>query len=251
LSSFASGDQINVFGYYNTDGSIQAYLIRDLSKPAQDEFIQLNSVELVAVATNTTPYTLVVIQQSDYPCYGVGTSGATEQAIACPMGIQPSANSAALQNVSVPSALMPAWNIAKKTVVNLDAQTVLLDSNRTRLQLSDLQAGDQLNIYGDTTDNGQTLNADIVRDLSIPPAASNYSGNVTQVNADGSFVIQTTDGRTVTVTSPIKVGAYVQLVGILDRLQNILSQVSNISIGNTAIYNGTTPPVPMMVPATQ
>lgn len=237
LNSFSSGDQINVFGYYNADGSIQAYLIRNLSKPTLDEFIQLNNVQLAAITTSTTPNTLVVVQQSGYPCYGFGTSGVTKQSIACPMGIQSSANNAALQNISVPSALMPTWEMVKKTVVKLDAQTILLDNNRTRLQLSDLRIGDQLNVYGDTTDNGQTLNADIVRDLSIPPAVSNYSGWVTQVNADGSFIIQTPDGRIITVRDPIQSGVNVQITGILDRLQNELSQVSNIFLTGKIQYN--------------
>ncbi len=247
LNNFAAGDQINLFGYYNADGSIQAYLVRDLSKPAQSEFLQLNNVDLVSISASATGATLVVAQQSVYPCYGFGASGNAKQSIACPMGVQSSPSSApnsALQNIQVPSALMPIWNVARKYVVNVDAQTILLDSNRTKLQLSDLQVGDELNVYGETSDGGQTLNADIVRDISIPPVAQTYGGTVTQVTSDGSFVIQTSDGRTITVQSPIQVGATLQLTGVLDRLANVLSQVTSIITGSTTI-----PPTPVPLPA--
>lgn len=248
LSNFSSGDQINVFGYYNSDGSIQAYLIRDLSKPAENQFIQLNNVELISISANTIPATLVVTQAQGYPCYGFGTDGATKQSIACPMGAQTTTNSPALRNLSVPPALVPNWQYLRKYVITIDAQTIILDNNRTKLLLADLQIGDQLNIFGDTTDNGQTLNADIVRDLSIPAIPSTYSGNVTQVNADGSFVIQTNDGRTFTVQNPIRVGAAVQLTGILDRLQNVLSQVSNIFFGETRCGVAVPCPLPAVAP---
>jgi hypothetical protein len=249
LSDFAAGDQINLYGYYNADGSIQAYLVRDLSKPSESEFIQLNNVDLVSISAATTPATLVVAQQSMYPCYGFGASGNAKQSIACPMGVQSSPSSvsnSALQNVQVPSALMPIWNTARKYVVNVDAQTILLDSNRTNLQLSDLRVGDELNVYGETTDNGQTLNADIVRDLSIPATPQTYSGTVTQVNSDGSFVFHTNDNRDITVQNIVQPGALLQLTGLLNRLQNALSQVTSITIAPD-VYPPPAP-VPMQIP---
>ena len=255
LANFAPGDEINVFGYYNTDGSIQAYLVRDLSQPAQSEFLQLNNVDLVSISTNTTPATLVVAQQTIYPCYGFDPNGNNKQGIACPMGVSAGGVSAggtsgatpnsAVQNTQVPTALMPIWNVSRKYVITVDSQTILLDSNRTQLQLSSLQVGDELNVYGQTTDNGQTVAADIVRDLSIPATAQTYNGTVTQVNTNGSFVVQTSDGRTITVTSPIQVGAALQLTGVLDRLQNVLSQVTNIMSG----MPGTISSPPVMTPA--
>lgn len=250
LGNFSPGDQINVFGYYNSDGSIQAYLIRDLSKPAQDEFIQLNNVDLVSISSVTIPATLIVAQTQGYPCYGFGAGGIkgpAKQFIACPMGAQAAANNPALQNISVPPALAPNWQLLRKYVINIDAHTIILDNNRTNLSLSDLQIGDQLNIYGDTIDNGQTLNADIVRDISIPAVPSTYNGKITQVNADGSFVIQTNDGKTITAQSPIQVGAAVQLTGVLDRLKNVLTQVSSMYFG----ADKSTPPVPVPMLRTQ
>ncbi len=243
LGDFSAGDEINVFGYYNTDGSIQAYLVRDISKPVQSQTLQLNNVDLVSLSASTTPATLVVAQQTIYPCYGFGANGNGKQAIACPMGISSSAANSALQNAPVPSALMPTWAMSRKYQINIDANTIILDSNRTALQLSDLQVGDELNVYGETNDNGRTITADIVRDLSIPATAQNYTGTVTQVNTDGSFNIQTSDGRTLTVQSPIQVGATLRLVGILNRLTNVLSQVTSIISGN-----GVMPPLPASAP---
>ena len=90
------------------------------------------------------------------------------------------------------------------------------------------------------------MTADIVRDLSIPATPSTYTGTVTQVNADGSFVFQTNDGQTITIQVPVQVGAVLQLTGLLDRLQNVLSQVTSIvSSTSNVLY----PPVPAPMPA--
>ncbi len=192
LTDFSPGDQINVYGIYNEDGTVDALIVRNLSKPFTKQFVQLNNVNLVSVSATTTPATLVVAQQIANPCYGFGTDGNTRQgAIACPTGLQSLSDNAASQNVTVPQAIMPIFNQSRKYVIQIDTQTILMDRERGTLALGDLKIGDQLNIYGATLDtNGATINADIVRDLTQPPVAQNYSGRVTQVNADGSFVIQ-------------------------------------------------------------
>jgi hypothetical protein len=233
LADFSAGDEINVFGYYNTDGTIQAYLVRDLSKPTQKQFIQLNNADLVSIGGTSAQPTLVVVEQPNFPCYNFdATTGNRQSSIACPMGITAPASNAVTQNLAVPQSMSMIWQASRKYVVNLGPQTIILDRNRARLTVADLKIGDKLNIYGSTGDNGQTIDADIVRDLSQPVTATAYSGQVTQVNTDGSFLIQTTDGRTLTVQNPIKVGVYVQIKGLLDSLSNVLSQVTSIIIGN-------------------
>lgn len=244
LSNMNAGDQINVFGYYNADGSVQAYLVRNLSKPVESQYLQLNNVDLVSVSASTSPATLVVIQQPNYPCYGFGSDGSVKQGlIACPMGVQTSAMGAMMPNLS--PSIASIWQMSRKYTITIDAQTVILDRNRTRLALTDLTPGDELNIYGATNDNGQTVNADIVRNLSIPTSPATYSGTVTQVNADGSFVIKTSDGRSITVANPIAIGASVQVTGLLDRLQNIISQVTSIFLGTKPTV---IPPTPTNAP---
>jgi len=237
LADFSSGDQINVFGFYNGDGSIQAYIVRDMSKPVQDEFIQINNVDLISISGTALPATLIVAQTQGYPCYGFGITGnESASAIACPMG-------ATLPDTAAPTpAMVPNWAMTKKYVVHVDVNTIILDRSRGKLSLSDLQIGDALNIYGNTTDNGQNISADILRDISVPPAPSTFKGSVTQVNADGSFVITADSGQVITVQNPIKTGVMVQLTGLLDRLSNVLTQISSMYIGNNSIL----PPPPVI-----
>jgi len=71
------------------------------------------------------------------------------------------------------------------------------------------------------------------------------------VNSDGSFVIQTSNGLTITVDTPIQIGATLTVTGLLNQLQNVLSQVSSI---NTENYNKALPlqtaPQPFEIPKT-
>lgn len=230
LADFAVSDQINVYGIYNDDGTIDALIVRDLSKPVVKQFVQLNNVNLVSVSAATAPATLTVVQQVANPCYGFGSEGNTNQGIiACPMGLQSFSDNTASRNVTVPQSIMPILNQSRKYVIQIDTQTILMNRERGTLALTDFKVGDQLNIYGATLDaNGATIDADIVRDLSLPATVQNYSGRVTQVNSDGSFVIQLNDGSTYTVQNPVQVGTTVQLKGLLDQLQKIISQVSQI-----------------------
>lgn len=230
VSDIAPGDQINVYGYYNPDGTIQAYLIRDISKPVQTQEIQLNNVQIISISGTGVPATIAVVQSQIAPCYGFTGGGSTP--IACPMGVSSFSANAATQNVATPTALAPNWMMLRKYVITVDAQTLIMNRNRGALSLADLRVGDSLNVYGTTGDNAQTVNADIIRDVSQPIAVSSYSGTVSQVNADGSFVIQTTDGKTITVTNPVKAGVTVRIMGLLDQLSSILSQVTSITIGN-------------------
>ena len=241
LANLSIGDQINIFGYYNTDGSIQAYLIRDISKPIETQTIQLNNVTLVSISGTSIPATLAVTQSQGAPCYSFTTNGA-QQPYACPMGISSFSANAATQNIVAPSA-EPNYMMLRKYAITVDAQTIILDRNRNQLSLANLNLEDQLNIYGETSDNGQTVNADIIRDLSIPATPSTYTGTITQVNSDGSFVIQTNGGQTITVPGPIQVGASVSVTGLLGA-SNILSSVSRVMIGNSV----TTPPTPIEMP---
>ncbi len=241
LSDLAQGDQINVFGFYNADGSVQAYLVRDLSKPAQTETVQLNNVTLVSVSGISLPATLAVTQGTGDPCYGF-YGGAATGAVPCPMGISSFSANAATANVTAPAKLAPQWMMLHKYAVNVDARTIILDRNRNQLSLSSLNTGDSLNIYGESSNNGQTIIADIIRDISIPAAASSYTGTVTTVNADGSFVITLSNGTIVTVQNPLTAGQTVTVYGLMNAPSSTISSVTQITIGNS------TPPfaTPMM-----
>lgn len=227
ISDFSTGDTINVFGFYNTDGSVNALAVRDLSKPIEKTFIQLNNVQLISVSGAVPDATIVVAQQPIYPCYSYGRTGINSPIkYPCPLPLM-NLNSAPV----VPKALMPVWNIGRKYEVHIDAQTVVIDRTHNTISIGDMKIGDMLNIYGETDTTG-VINADIVRDLDIPAAATTVNGTITQVNADGSFAMRLDDGTTVTVQNPIAVGVSVHVTGVLDRTQNIISQVSDIMIGN-------------------
>ena len=241
LSDFASGDKINVFGFYNSDGSIQAYIARNISKPVEKQFIQLNNVELVSISATTAPTTLVVVQKPTYPCYRFNSQGNDKQSFPCPMGVQSLLENPATKNLQPSQSLMPIWDIVRKYVINVDSQTIILNRARGRLSLTDLKIGDQLNIYGDTSDNSQTINADIIRDISQPAVASNYSGTITQVNSDGSFTFQTIDGEMITVKNPINVGDLINIKGIIDQAQKLITEISTLTTRKNQ-------PVPLPMP---
>lgn len=226
LSDFSAEDKINVFGYYNSDGTITAYMARNLTKPVVQQTLQLNNVTLVSVSGNT----LAVVQETYSPCRYY-QNGAPTDNIACPMGISAFESHAATKSIQKPD-FISNWQAARKYVVNVDSQTAVLDRNRGKLAVSDLRIGDKLNIYGDTADNGQTITADIVRDLSLPPSVSQYSGTISAVNPDGSFAIRTDKGATITVKNPFSVGSRIKITGLLDSA-NILSQITQISFGES------------------
>ena len=247
LSDFSSGDQINVFGFTNADGSIQAVLVRNLSKPVERRFMQLNDVEVVSVSGTTFPANIVVAQRQNYPCYDFGTNGDTRKAFPCPMGVPSLSDRSETKGVAIPQSLMPIWGGLYKYVVKVDTQTIIMSRTRTPMSLADLKIGDKLNVYGSSGDNGATIDADIIRDTSNPPMATTFDGTVTSVNADGSFVIQTNGGQTITVVNPVTVGARVQVTGMFDGVKNLLTQISRFMLGGENKYPSLmpSPAVPM------
>ena len=237
IGSFSAGDQINVFGYYNSDGSIEAYLARDLSKPVERQTLQLNNMTLIGISGTSLPATLAVTQINYNPCYRYDLRE-VKTTIVCPMGATTfSTNS----GIKVNEAISPNWRMQRKYAIVVDANTILLDRNRKVLTLADLKEGDELNIYGETSDNAETVTADIVRDMSLPATPVSMSGTVTALNADGSFAMQTNDGRAVTVQNPIKVGTSITVQGMYDRRASILSSITQFYFGPTM----TTLPYPM------
>src|SRR5258708_3868622 len=111
LADFSAGDEINVFGFYNSDGTIQAYLVRDLSKPVQQQFIQLNNADLVSIGGTSAQPTLVVVERPNFPCYNFdsNTGGRTAN-IACPLCIPSAGGKTASQKNNPPPT--PPNNLA-------------------------------------------------------------------------------------------------------------------------------------------
>jgi len=226
LSDFEAGNRINVFGFYNEDGTIRGLIVRNLSKPPERRFIQLNNVEVAAIE-ETDPLSFIVIRRND-PCYIF--IGERKSEFPCPPGLKLTPQVEQL----IPERIKPELEAVRKYEVKLTARTIVLDRNRNTIPASSISLSDKLNIYGFTTDEeGRSITAEIVRDLSKPtklPAYETYLGTVTQINADGSFLIRTEAGQTFTVQDPIKVGAIVKIRGILDELSQIISGVTELSV---------------------
>ncbi|MEK7193611.1 MAG: putative Ig domain-containing protein [Patescibacteria group bacterium] len=240
MSDFSIGDQINVFGFYNKDGTIKALIVRNLSKPEEKRYMQLENVQLIGIDKITgTPEspssensaTLVVIQKENFPCYDFGAQGTVKKRESvCPLGLKSFDENQISRNVQVPSTVTPFINTTRKYLVNVSNSTILIDKAKNRITLKDLSIGDQLHIYGLTSGKGEVIHAEIVRNISKPISADNFRGNVTQVNNDGSFVVKTDKGLLVTVQNPLQVGAYVNFKGVLDETKNIVDQISELSI---------------------
>lgn len=242
LSDFVAGNQINVYGYYNADGTVRALVVRNLSKPEEKRFIQLNNVNVVSVSGNAIPADIVVVQRDYFPCYDFGARGDMKRPYPCPAGLKSFDDNPTTRNLNAPESLMPIINTGRKYIVRADAGTIFLNREKVRISLSDISVGDELNVYGAIGNQTEIIEADIIRNLSKPPkpvTPEQIRGTITQVNSDGSFMLQMEDGRVITVKNPFQVGASVSVKGILDGISGILSNISEILIKSRVPEQGT------------
>jgi hypothetical protein len=157
--------------------------------------------------------------------------------------------------------------VISSSQIQVNAGAMILLRDRTRGVLANVTPGDEINAFGFFGTDG-TFQAAIVRDLSKPqvglvpntggttittlfPALSNLdlsglsnlSATITQVNADGSFVVQLSNGRTFTVPNFIHVGqtvSFQQLVNWINNKLNAFSSSTNATINtNTSTTNNT------------
>lgn len=156
IASFEAGDSINVYGFrihrgFITGGFVEpidALIVRNLSKPARVQPVQLNNVEVIdAPLSLVTPTVMTVLRRADGTC----TDGTTRQ-IACPVGAE--------------------LFIGRKYDVLITASTQLLLRTRARARLSDFQQGDKVNIYGVMAPDGTSIRAQVIRNLSKPVQGS-------------------------------------------------------------------------------
>jgi hypothetical protein len=116
----------------------------------------------------------------------VQLSGLTVDALAYPAQVGPSANGLqAVISATAPSPRCIMYNSGASTLafpcmtdmlqrqyqINVYGSTTLLDLNRKKIVLGDIKVGDTINAYGTippTGNTGTTMNALIVRDLSVP-----------------------------------------------------------------------------------
>ena len=237
-NDFVAGDKINVFGLYNQifsqkDGAVRALVVRNLSRPEQKRFVQLDEVELVS-SVSSTPNNLVVIQRKLLPCYDFGFNQDYKKPFPCPQGLSSFSQSTISQNIKPPQALASIIEDSRKYIINIVGNTSILGKTRKPLGLLDFSAGDRLNIYGLLGSDNSILEAQVIRNLvksREAPLAETYEGVISQIRSGAeTILLRLRDGRIVEMPNPFQPGTFVSVRGILDEVKGIISNVSSLSI---------------------
>lgn len=232
LSEFGKGDKINVFGIYNEKGTLEGRVVRNLTKPLHQDFIQLLNLEVAAISSSGDK-TLFVIQRADASCQSFEKGW--KQDVPCPAGINSPSQSPFLQNGNLPDAVKQQLNFVRKYEVKITSKTAILDRTKASMNGNDVGVGDVINVYGAHTEkDAPRVEAETLRDLSKPAEnnkAKQYEGIIIQINQnDGSFIIRTRDGKRITVPPYFQVDNFVKLRGKLDQAINQFSEVTEVIV---------------------
>lgn len=248
VGDFISGDKINVYGLWSDvfsakDGAIQGLLVRNISRPEEKRHIQLDNVELVGTSATTTPATLIVFQRGIYPCYDFGVTGAAKRPFPCPAGMSSFSSHPAGKNLSMTYELETASKPARKFAILVTSATQLQGRTRGPLSLSDLHIGDALNVYGVLENDGATIEAEIIRDLTRAPSGNGsgglsetYEGIINQIYSGGERVsLRLRDGRVVTMDNPFTAGAFVRVKGFFDTIEQNITRLTDVQVTSREI----------------
>lgn len=189
ISDLAIGDRINVFGFLDRGTSgVQALIVRDLDKPAAaSQYVQLNGLTVIEEPNaSNPPATFKAARKGMEPCLYFQSASPRGMPIACPMGVDVSTSAEIL---SGPSAAMYR-SFREYYSIQVTGATQLLGFSRARIGLQDIKAGDQVNVYGRYIPGSRTIEAVIVRDLSV--------SNMGQP----SLIVLVTDKDIVCITTP-------------------------------------------------
>ena len=177
ITDFEVEDRINVYGFMDRDTrSVDALIVRNLDKPSQERFSQLNNVEVATLPSSQKPPASFSVVRSFFdPCLGFGVGETRGAPIPCPLGteVEPTSRSPGIAGVFLQ---------AQKYLVEVTARTQLLQRDRTSMALSDIAVGDKLNIYGIERTRG-VIEALVIRNLSKPKPTT---GSLSVVVTDGS-----------------------------------------------------------------
>ncbi|RJQ28452.1 hypothetical protein C4571_03715 [Candidatus Parcubacteria bacterium] len=229
LSNFGKGDRINVFGVYTEEGTLRATVLRNITKPIPQDFIQLLNLEVAGIS-NDGQKTIFAIQRPDAACQGFARGW--KEDIPCPIGISTDSQSKFLDG-RLPDAVKTQLHFVRKYEIVVTPTTSVLDRSRTPMKSDDIGVGDSINVYGAITQkDAPQVEAEILRDLSKPRNASEiqqFEGIITRINqGDGSFLVRTRDGKQITVPTSFQVDSFIKIRGILDELGDKLSEVTEI-----------------------
>ncbi len=232
ISDFEIGDRINVYGFYDTEtNGVESLIVRNLSKPAERRFIQLNNAEVVTEPANTLlPLRIIVIQRLIQPCFDYGASG-TSPAVRflCPQGLKTfTAADKTITGSQLPADSLYPPTIARKYVIEITAQTTLLTRVRGTLMLDEITIGDKLNVYGLLKEDNATIEAITLRDLTKPLQTETLLGTIVSVDGDGSFTIRTDEGEEFKVRLSFAPGQRIEIKGLIERVTKIISDLQQI-----------------------
>jgi len=184
LASFEVGDRINVYGFTDSGvSSIDAIIVRNLTKPVRLSFVQLNNMEaLSAPSSGVPPASFTVVNKYFSPCrdFSDNPSGVI---LPCPLGLE------IQEQVQLGAGAMEAssayYPLIRKYLIEVTSQTTILQRDRSPMALFEIAVGDVLNIYGSYTDSSQNIKALVIRDLSRP---AKNRGSL-QVSVNGANVV--------------------------------------------------------------
>jgi hypothetical protein len=196
FANLAVGDHINVFGFLDPNSNfVHSLIVRDLDKPAQgggttgNGYIQINNVQVLSNPDGSLFYVL----SKDYGCTSYGFGGnARGAAVACPMGMDSGSAGA-----TYPGLYPAAGKIYR---VQILPNTQVLDLYRSPISSAAIASGDYVNIYGYYTRENATVQALIVRDLSVPNGGGGGGGGGTLGKA--ALTVQVTDTSIVCIKAP-------------------------------------------------
>lgn len=237
INDFAVGDKINVYGHF-VGGVLQAVIARNLSKPEEKEFIQLNNLIIIERSGNA----IKAVRKKDSPCYSYGETGVgVKREADCPTPM-PLRSEEASGVTSVAPEIVKYPEMYYPFNIRVTDRTVLLLRDKQKATINDFAVGDKINVYGlHSGNNVSEIEALAMRNLSKPPKApekATINGKVIEVKSDGSFTVQTQDGRTITVEPMNLKGAEVTVAGLLDEANLKMTEVISIikkSLGSYSI----------------
>lgn len=212
ISDFAIGDHINVFGFLDPGTSgVQALILRNLDKPSVARYLQLNDLTVVAAPNSGEPPTYFrAARRGIEPClsYEAGPSGIVSP---CPMGVEVSASGGVpnldsmmagpATGMTLPSLTPPSppstelyrpFPYQQYYNIQITANTRVLNRNRQAIKPFTIQVGDKVNVYGRYIPGTRTVEALIVRDLSVPRITTEQT----------NLIVTVTNNRVVCVTIP-------------------------------------------------
>ncbi len=226
VSDFAVGDKINVYGHFEGE-ILLAAIARNLSKPEEKEFIQLNNLVVIEKSGNM----IKAARKKDSPCYSYGETGiGAKRDAGCPVPLPLRSDEISAPTVVPEIAKYPEMYYPFN--IQVTDRTFLLLRDKQKATINDFAVGDKINVYGlHSGENISEIEALIMRNLSKPPKEpekATINGKVIEVKSDGSFVIQAQDGRTVAV-DPINLkDAEVTVSGLFDEAAQKMTETTSI-----------------------